>query len=66
MEDEKCEYCTGNDSKRKTVMANARGDYYVVINRCNYLEDSEVGDAKVKFSLIGEKIKFCPMCGREL
>ncbi len=47
-------------------MQNGKGDYYVSINSCNYLEDSEVGDRNVKFSLFGERINFCPMCGREL
>ncbi|MGR5868134.1 hypothetical protein ACT7C5_09905 [Bacillus pacificus] len=63
---EQCEYCTGNSYKRKPLMQNGKGDYYVSINSCNYLEDSEVGDRNVKFSLFGERINFCPMCGREL
>jgi len=35
---EQCEYCTGNSYKRKPLMQNGKGDYYVSINSCNYLE----------------------------
>lgn len=62
---EKCPYCTGRATKRKPLMKNNKGDYSVVINSCNYLEDSVVGNS-VDYSLFGERIKFCPMCGRKL
>jgi hypothetical protein len=65
MSKEKCEYCTGNGYARKPLMKNNKGDYFIVINSCNYLEDSVVGNS-TEYTLFGEKIKFCPMCGREL
>jgi len=65
MNEEKCEYCTGHDSKRKPLMKNSTGNYLVILNSCNYLEDSVVGNS-VEYSLFGEKIRFCPMCGRPL
>ena len=60
-----CDYCNGNPFKRKRLMENIKGDYFVVINNCNYLEDSVVGRS-TDYSLFGEKINFCPMCGRKL
>lgn len=63
---ENCQFCTGKISERQPLMKNGEGNYYVIINRFNYLEDSEVGDFTAKFSLFGEKIRFCPMCGRNL
>jgi hypothetical protein len=63
---EKCEYCTGEPLRdRKNLMTSYMSDYKVFINSCNYLEDSVVGNS-VPHSLFGEKINFCPMCGREL
>lgn len=61
-----CEYCIGRWTERKSLMKNGKGDYYVKINSCNYLEDSEVGNFNFKYSLFGEKINYCPICGREL
>ncbi|GCD12920.1 hypothetical protein [Clostridium tagluense] len=66
MKKEKCKYCTGRWDERKPLMRNSKGDYYVKINNCMYLEDSEIGNSNFKFSLIGERIKFCPMCGEIL
>ena len=62
---EKCEYCTGHSSKRKPLMKNVKGDYFVVINSCNYLEDSVIGNS-VHYSLFGKEINYCPICGRKL
>jgi len=61
----KCEYCEVKEWDKKPLMINDKGDYYVVINSCNYLEDSVVGNS-VDYSLFGKQIKYCPMCGREL
>lgn len=66
MENTNCEHCTGRPLlERKNLMANNRNDYRVFINECNYLEDSVIGNT-VPYSLLGVKINFCPMCGREL
>lgn len=66
MEEEKCAYCVEDYRNRKPLMSSGKGDYAVYINSCNYLEDSEIGDWNFKFSLYGVKIKFCPVCGKEL
>ena len=63
-----CRYCENKNkhwSKRKKLMSNEKGDYYVVINECNYLEDSVIGHS-VSYSLFGVKINYCPMCGKKL
>jgi hypothetical protein len=61
-----CEYCSGDSHrKNKRLMENAKGDYFVAINSCNYLEDSVVGNS-VYHSLIGERLNFCPICSRKL
>ena len=63
-----CKYCetyNGHWSKRDKLMSNDNGTYYVIINDCNYLEDSVIGHS-VPYSLFGVKINYCPMCGRKL
>ncbi len=67
MDIEKCNYCNGKPLvDKKPLMSNYKGDYTVFINRFHYLEDSEIGDSSKKFSLLGIKINFCPVCGRKL
>ena len=64
-----CEYCNGkcagNHIERKKLMINNKGDYFVIINKCNYLEDSVIGHS-CDHSLFGIKINYCPMCGGKL
>ncbi|MEK3770074.1 hypothetical protein MKY14_16100 [Paenibacillus sp. FSL R5-0887] len=65
-EEKKCGYCTGRPLvDRKPLMKSQLSDYSVFINSANYLEDSVIGGS-VPHSLYGVRIKFCPVCGKEL
>ena len=65
-EEKMCKYCSGEPMHgRKPLMTNHDESYTVFINSCNYLEDSVVGNS-VPHSLLGVKINFCPVCGKEL
>ncbi|MEO2600875.1 hypothetical protein [Clostridium butyricum] len=58
-----CKYCEGQN--REPLMKNCNGNYFVCINHCNFLEDSVIGNS-VNYSLFGEQINYCPMCGKNL
>ncbi|CAH1058791.1 hypothetical protein [Paenibacillus pseudetheri] len=64
--EEKCRYCTGRPLvDREPLMKSQLSDYNVFINSVNYLEDSIIGGS-APHSLYGVKIKYCPVCGKDL
>ena len=58
-----CEYCSGNVNNRKCLLDDGYSNE-VYIDEDNRVAFS--GDCDLEESVAEHKLKYCPMCGREL